>query len=76
MLDPVWSRASPDAGSPFSVEVSPDHLAITTQVVGDGRDRPPPFFHCVYFHLFSVGPSGPRQLTGWGISMIDSGEIP
>ena len=50
----IGRRSSPDAGPALPPQMSADGLAVTFQVPGDRRDRPPPGCQSLYFYIFSL----------------------
>jgi hypothetical protein len=66
-LKRVGFRSPAHAGNSCPVQMVPDRLAITTQVVGDGRDGPSLFPKCCCFHVFFSCEHGDGLLLGLGL---------
>ena len=62
----VGDRRPAHPGLAFAVQIGPDGLAVATQVAGDGRDRPAPFFNaCASTSSPCVSMTGGSLRAGW-----------
>ena len=79
-LERIRLGRHPFARDPFTQQIHPDSLSVSSQMAGNGRDRPPPLFQSMNFHALLLyqhkGQGSSPKLPMFSNQQLGQGALP